>query len=462
MSDRYISVVNGPLKGIVKSLGLPAPVELRRFDPADPRHGYLTEPILVVGPAASADPIAELLLGADFEVVRSATPGQRYSAIIGVFTGIDDPSELGPTALAIGAGIKQLARCGRIVTIAEAAGLTPEEAAGTTAAANAARNAVTGITRSLAHEMRAGATANGIVLDGVDVLAPSAVSALWFLLSAKSAYVSGQFLTVDSARGTAVTAREFAATRTSGAEGAAPLAGRTAVVTGAARGIGASIAGTLARDGARVIGVDVPAAGDSLARTMNGIGGVALQLDITAPDAAATIAAQVRGPIDILVHNAGITRDKLLANMDGARWDSVIAVNIASQLRINSGLTELGAWGEHPHVVSLASTSGIAGNRGQTNYAASKAGVIGLAAGAAAEFAALGGTINAVAPGFIETEMTAKMPVLTRELARRVSSLQQGGTPQDVAEAIAYLASDAAGGINGRVLRVCGQNMVGA
>ena len=162
MSDRYISVVNGPLKGIVKSLGLPAPVELRRFDPADPRHGYLTEPILVVGPAASADPIAELLLGADFEVVRTATPGQRYSAIIGVFTGIDDPSELGPTALAIGAGIKQLARCGRIVTIAEAAGLTPEEAAGTTAAANAARNAVTGITRSLAPEVRVAANSRAV------------------------------------------------------------------------------------------------------------------------------------------------------------------------------------------------------------------------------------------------------------------------------------------------------------
>ncbi len=148
--------------------------------------------------------------------------------------------------------------------------------------------------------------------------------------------------------------------------------------------------------------------------------------------------------------------------MDASRWDSVLEVNVVSQLRMNERLRTLSAWGEQPHVVSLASTSGIAGNRGQTNYAASKAGIIGMVAAAAPDFGQLAGSINAVAPGFIETDMTAKMPVLTRQIARRLSSLQQGGTPQDVAEAIAFLSSPAAGGINGRTLRVCGQNMVGA
>src|SRR5699024_13664 len=275
----------------------------------------------------------------------------------------------------------------------------------------------------------------------------------WFLLSSKSAYVSGQPVHVTTADGAPVSAEAFAGRH---------LEGRLAVVTGAARGIGAAIARTLARDGATVVGVDVPQAGDALARTVNDIGGTALQLDITAEDAGATIAERIGAPIDILVHNAGITRDKMLANMDAARWDSVIGVNIASQLRMNAQLTESGAWGTAPRVVSLASTSGIAGNRGQTNYAASKAGVIGMVAASAAPLAAQGGTINAVAPGFIETEMTAKMPALTRELARRVSSLQQGGQPVDVAEAIAFLASDGAGGISGDTLRVCGQNMVGA
>uniref|UniRef100_UPI0039EE85FB SDR family oxidoreductase n=1 Tax=Sinomonas sp. G460-2 TaxID=3393464 RepID=UPI0039EE85FB len=208
----------------------------------------------------------------------------------------------------------------------------------------------------------------------------------------------------------------------------------------------------------------VPAAGESLARIANEVHGTALQLDITRPDAGESIlehAAGRHGRLDIVVHNAGITRDKLLANMDAAKWDSVIAVNIAAQLRINEALLASDRFGDGAHIVSVSSTSGIAGNRGQTNYAASKAGVVGMVRSTAARLAARGGTVNAVAPGFIETEMTAKIPFATREVARRLNSLQQGGLPVDVAEAIAFLASDAAGGISGNVLRVCGQNLVG-
>ena len=164
------------------------------------------------------------------------------------------------------------------------------------------------------------------------------------------------------------------------------------------------------------------------------------------------------------MHNAGITRDKLLANMDRSRWEPVIEVNIESQLRINRALlnSDLFAGGTGPRIVSLASTSGIAGNRGQTNYAASKAAVMGMVSASAPHLLARHGTINAVAPGFIETEMTAKIPVVTREIARRLNSLNQGGLPEDVAETIAFLASPAAGGTSGLTLRVCGQNLVGA
>jgi 3-oxoacyl-[acyl-carrier protein] reductase len=168
------------------------------------------------------------------------------------------------------------------------------------------------------------------------------------------------------------------------------------------------------------------------------------------------------GSLDIFVHNAGITRDKLLVNMDEARWNAVMAVNISSQLRINEELLASPVFAEDGRIISLASTSGIAGNRGQSNYAASKAGVIGMVRATASRFDGTGGTINAVAPGFIETDMTAKMPLLMREAARRLSSLQQGGLPVDVAETIAFLASGPAGGINGQVIRVCGQNLVGA
>lgn len=238
-----------------------------------------------------------------------------------------------------------------------------------------------------------------------------------------------------------------------------------AVVTGAARGIGAAIARTLHRDGATLVVVDIPAAGDHLAAVANAVRGTALQLDISREDAGQRIiehAVSRHGRLDIVIHNAGITRDKLLANMDQGRWNSVLAVNIAAQLRINEALLASNHFRDSPRIVSVASTSGIAGNRGQTNYAASKGGVIGMVRATAPLLAECHGSINAVAPGFIETEMTARIPFATREIARRLNSLQQGGQPGDVAEAIAFLASDAAGGITGEVLRVCGQNLVGA
>jgi 3-oxoacyl-[acyl-carrier protein] reductase len=211
--------------------------------------------------------------------------------------------------------------------------------------------------------------------------------------------------------------------------------------------------------------VDIPAAGEHLAGVANEVKGTALQLDISREEAGQRIlehAVQRHGRLDIMIHNAGITRDKLLANMDESRWNSVIDINIAAQLRINEALLASEHFRESPRIVSVASTSGIAGNRGQTNYAASKGGVMGMVRATAPLIAAHGGSINAVAPGFIETEMTARIPFALREVGRRLNSLQQGGQPTDVAETIAFLASNAAGGINGEVLRVCGQNLVGA
>jgi 3-oxoacyl-[acyl-carrier protein] reductase len=338
-----------------------------------------------------------------------------------------------------------------VVTVFE----DPEAA--TDPAMRAARQGVTGLTRSIAHEMRRGGTANGLVLaEGVPLTAPGAAGALAFLLSGRAAYVSGQFVPVATADGAVP------------ADAARPLAGKVAVVTGAARGIGAAIVRTLARDGAVVVGVDVPAAGEALVEVVNEVGGTALALDITAPDAGARILEHCRtrhGRMDVVVHNAGITRDRMLANMDAARWDSVLAVNTMAQLAMNEAFLAEDAKdvaGQGLRIVGLASISGIAGNRGQTNYAASKAGVIGLTAASAPVLAARGGTINAVAPGFIETEMTAKIPLATREVGRRLNALQQGGLPQDVAETVAWLASDAAGGTNGATLRVCGQSKLGA
>ena len=250
-------------------------------------------------------------------------------------------------------------------------------------AADATRQALDGIVRSLAKELRRGATANLLWVADEASLA----SALRFFLSGKSAYVDGQPLLLGA--GTAPAPKDWDL----------PLAGKTALVTGAARGIGAAIAGVLARDGAHVIVADLQQAGEALAKVANRVGGTTLHLDVASPEAPKRLldhlAAHTDG-LDVLVHNAGITRDKLMANMKPEQWDSVIAVNLQSQLAINAALLDSDQLNEQSRVVCLSSTTGLSGNRGQTNYGATKAGVIGLVRSSAAAFAAHGdSTINA-------------------------------------------------------------------
>ena len=446
MTDKYTTLVNQGLgRNIAKRLGLPQPALLRRYKPGQP---LISGPVLVQGNTAGADELSAMLLSWDLDVRRHAVPREKLGAIILVLDELSRPEDLEKPVLSGASSLRDLGPSARVVTISRPA------AESTSPSQAAARQGVDGFLRSLAKELRAGATANGILLaDGVQSTTPSALAALRFFLSGRSAFVDGQFLTVSSAEGHLP------------ADVDKPLAGKVAVVTGAARGIGAAIARTLHRDGATLVVVDIPGAGDHLAAVANEVRGTALQLDISSEDAGQRIidhAVQRHGRLDIVIHNAGITRDKLLANMDHARWTSVLNINIAAQLRINEALLASEHFRDSPRIVSVASTSGIAGNRGQTNYAASKGGVMGMVRASAPLLAENGGTINAVAPGFIETEMTARIPFAVREVGRRLNSLQQGGQPSDVAEAVAFLASDAAGGINGDVLRVCGQNLVGA
>ena len=262
MSDSYLTFVNNGLsKSIAKKLGLPRPAILRRYHPGQP---LVPGPVLLIGSSAGTEALATELLAWGLDVRRHARPEEKLGAIIAMLDEVSGPEDLAEPMLAVGSSLRSLLPGGRVVTISR-----PASAAASPALA-AVRQGIQGALRSLAHELRGGATGNGILLDdGVDAKAPSALAALRFFLSGRSAYVDGQFLLVGSPQGELP------------ADFDRPLAGRVAVVTGAARGIGAAIAKVLHRDGARVICVDVPAAGEQLAKVSNETGGTALQLDIT-------------------------------------------------------------------------------------------------------------------------------------------------------------------------------------
>jgi 3-oxoacyl-[acyl-carrier protein] reductase len=237
------------------------------------------------------------------------------------------------------------------------------------------------------------------------------------------------------------------------------------LVTGASGGSGAATAESLAREGASVVVLDRPGTESEASKLVRRIGGSQLLVDITDEAAPAFIRdtlLQRYGGADIVVHNAGVTQDKTLSRLSSEAWTRVLDVNLRAVQRITAALLDGGCLRDDGRLILLSSVGGIAGNVGQANYAASKAALIGYARALAVQLAPRAITVNAVAPGFIETRMTAKMPVPIREAARRLSSLNQGGTPQDVAEAITFLAMPTAYGCTGQALRVCGGALIGA
>jgi 3-oxoacyl-[acyl-carrier protein] reductase len=407
---------------LLRRLGVPTGVPLARRQPGDPA---VRGPVLV-GSAPSGrlgHVISATLKAAD---ARMATGLDRPAALVFDATGLDSVAGLATVYEFIHANIKNLASGARVVVLGDVPGRV-------VAAATAAQ-ALEGFTRSLGKEMRGGGTANLLrVAEGGE---SALESPLRFLLSGRSAYISGQVIAVESAH---VTHPDWNA----------PLRGKTAAVTGAARGIGAVIADVLERDGARVLRIDLPPQPGGM-----------LGLDITAPEAPERIVSELRDGVDVFIHNAGITRDRTIAGMSRADWDAVLAVNLSAVERITGGL--LRVLRDDGAIVCVSSIGGIAGNRGQTNYGASKAGLIGLVRALAPQVADRGVRVNAVAPGFIETDMTARMPFMVREVGRRMNSLAQAGLPIDVAETAAWLAAPATAGVTGQVVRVCGQSLLGA
>lgn len=439
MADHYLHFTGtAPGRFLSRRLGLPQPAPLRRWSPATPS---LDGPLLhlTAGESVVTEELGALLMATGLDVTARA---ERPAGMVVDATAVDTPRTLADVHAALHPVIRSLAPGGRVVVVGVRPSADDHHQA-------AAQQALEGFVRSLGKEIGRGATVQ--LLRVVPDALASAGSTLRFLLSPRSAYVSGQVIELTTAAPDPV------------ADWEVPLAGRTALVTGAARGIGASVASVLARDGARVVCLDIPQAKDELTRTADRLGAEALPLDITADDAAQRIAAAVPGGLDVLVHNAGITRDRRLANMPADRWASVIDVNLDSVLRTTDALLKAGTVHRGGRIVATASIAGIAGNNGQTNYAAGKAGIIGLVRSLAPRAAADHGvTVNAVAPGFIETKMTAAVPLFIREAGRRMNSLSQGGLPVDVAETTAWFAQPASTAVNGQIVRVCGQSLLGA
>ncbi|MET8951299.1 3-oxoacyl-ACP reductase [Streptomyces sp. NPDC004533] len=434
MTDRYLRFTGtAPGRFLTRRLGLPQPVTLHRWSA---EHPSLDGPLLHLTAGTSVLDLAPVL-------ARTGPAGGddgRPGAVVLDATGVREVEALAEVHAALHPVVRSVAAGGRVVVLG-----APLDAADHHQAA--VQQGLEGFTRSLGKEIGRGRTVTLLRLTDAE----AAESTLRFLLSPRSAYVSGQVVEVGEGP---VAAPE---------DEARPLAGRTALVTGAARGIGEAVAEVLARDGAGVVCLDVPAAAAEVGRVAERLGGSALTLDITAADAGARIADALPDGLDVLVHNAGITRDRRLANMAADRWSPVLDVNLASVLRTTDALLARKVLRTGGRIVATASIAGIAGNAGQTNYATSKAGVIGLVRSLAPRaLAEHGVTVNAVAPGFIETRMTATIPFAIREAGRRMNSLGQGGLPVDVAETTAWLAHPGSGAVNGQVVRVCGQSLLGA
>ena len=240
-----------------------------------------------------------------------------------------------------------------------------------------------------------------------------------------------------------------------------PLQGKVALVTGGARGIGRAIALRLAQDGAKVAVVDMADAGEATARELQALGSSALfvKADISSGEEVGEAVASVErslGPVDILVNNAGITSDGLLAFMSENDWDSVMAVHMKGTFMMTKAVIRGMLKRRSGSVVSISSVVGRRGNAGQANYSAAKAGLIGFTKSVAREVASRNVRVNAVAPGYIETDMTAALDESARNAIISQIPLGRIGSPQAVADAVAYLVSDAASFVTGAVLPVDG------
>lgn len=449
MSD-YLQ--NPYLKQVLSTLNIPIPspeVLARSTGATD--YDELKDKVVVVGTVSENGEWYKALN----ETLVSRTKLEYYSeslnALILDATGAETIDDLESIYSFASANVRKIKRSGKVLVLS-----TADKKA--SAEAEIASKSLVGFVKSLAKELGGkGISVNGLRLPTIAELKKTGkVDNVWpliqFFISDRGPFVTAQ--TLDASSG--IESVDF--------EKTGNLSGKWALVTGAARGIGADTARAIAQEGAKVIVLDVAQATDALNEVAQEIGGIALPIDITSTDAeeeTRRILKENGVKLDILVNNAGIIRDKTLANMTPQMWNLVMDVNLKSVIRYTNALLEDGL-ADGASIIGLSSIAGIAGNVGQTNYSASKAGLIIYTQQLAEQGAKRGITANAVAPGFIETPMTADLPFFIKEGGRRLSALKQGGKPTDIAQAITFFAGPGGRYVTGQVLRVCGGSFLGA
>jgi 3-oxoacyl-[acyl-carrier protein] reductase len=444
MSDLFLSLSRNTLaRKVVKRAGLPIPLPQNLMRQRAPwHHATLNGAKIALGGHDQGGYYGDLVgilndAGASLATDHGPLDGLLFDA-----SSLRVPSDLDRVYHFFHGRIGQLKPCSHVLILAQRRY--------TDALTAATQEAITGFVRSLAKELGGrGITVNMAMLDQGVTLG----GLVRFFLSHHGSYITGQVFTASGHQSASLRYDKL-------------LEGRSILVTGAAHGIGAAIARRAASEGAKVLLLDRPqemAALEAMAREVHG---TIIPIDLLKDDAVAQTLKKLRelAPIHGVVHNAGITRDKSLFKMTHDRWSSVLQLNLDVPL----ALTENMMTKDHDFIcakdvsfVYLSSVGGIAGNPGQTNYAATKAGLIGYVKAKANGNEDHDARFNCVAPGFIETRMTESMPLAVREVARRFNSLKQAGEPDDVAQAVVFLLSDAAAGINGETLRVCGQNLIG-
>lgn len=475
-TDFLLEISKNPTASrLVKSLGLPLPIPtvLERAEGPMETLELFDKTVLVGGTKNSAaladiartitEAGANPIVAANVDIAPFKEPGEAFGrrpkqaddntpkeerphAFIFDGTGLKSVAELQELHSFFHPWLRSLDKNGRIVVIGRPASKikNPEEAA--------AQMALEGFVRSLSKEVaNNGATANALFVEkGAE---DRVAGPLRFLLSARSTYLNGQPISV------------WKKPKADEARWANALEGKVALVTGAAQGIGEQIARLMAEEGAHVVVLDRPQEEELAAAVARKVGGSTLLVDITDPNAPKEIAETLTkkfGGVDIVVHNAGVTRDKMLRNMKEDWWDAAVDINLGAVIRINDELLDSKTLRSGGRIVCLSSVSGIAGNRGQTNYSSAKSGLIAYVEQLGQKLAGRGITVNAIAPGFIMTRLTAAMPVPNREVAMRLNSLGQGGQPVDVAQGVLFLSTPGAYGVTGNTIRICGGMLIGA